>query len=230
LARYSPDLFAAALADAESQIRHYSVVPFFRWQQVAVERWTLALQSIVDQIPPGTIHPEALQRLKNNLEGASRVLATLPEASLRAATAEQAAQVGNSPYSALIQTVVGIINSTAGMIMAVVQPLLDELGRGIVWGAGAATGRPAHCPAMPYMRVFDRGDCTVDIDAELARLTATPPGGGPGGGAPPPPAQTCPAGHTGTPPNCVPAARKSGGGGILIGAGALLLLSQLLKR
>jgi hypothetical protein len=225
LARYSPDLFAAALADAESQIRHYSVVPFFRWQQVAVERWVLALQELVRLLPPdGTLD---LARLRNNLDVAVRTLSTMPEASLRAATAEEASKIGNSPYSALIQTVVGLINSTAGLIMAVVQPLLDALSRALVEAAGAATGRPALCPSIPYLRIFDRDNCTVNIEAELARLAATPPGPG---GSPPPPAQTCPAGYTGTPPNCVPAVRKSGSGTLVIGAGALLLLSQLLKR
>lgn len=227
LARYFPTDFAAALAEAERQIRHYSSVPFFRWQQVALERWVLAMQSIVQLIPVSD--RESMQRLRNDLNTAARNLSTMPEASLRAATAEEASRVGNSPYAALINTVISLINSTAGLIMAVIQPLLDALARALIEAAGAATGRPALCPSLPYLRIFDRADCTVDIEAELRRLEARPspgPGSGPG---PTPGPMACPAGTTGTWPRCTRPPTKSSATPLFVGAAALLLLSSLVK-
>lgn len=218
LAKYFPSDFGAAVDDAERQLRHYVSVPFFRWQKVALDRWLLGLNALIQALPPdGTLR---LEELKRNLTATTAALASAPESSLRAATAEEATRAGSgNPYSSLIATVVNLVSSTAGLVMAVVQPLLDALSRALVEAAGAATGRPALCPSLPYIRVFAASGCTVDIEEELRRLEASGSGGAtPPSSSPPPP----------PPPAPPPTERKSAGGGLLVAAVAAgLLLSRL---
>lgn len=219
---------------AENWLRHYSSVPFSRWQQVAVARWVSSIDALLPLVPAEAAR---LAALKQNAQQALSALAAVPEAAARAeadAMAGQASQ-GGTAYQGLLVGVTSAINSVAGTVLAIAQVVINALTGWIVQAAGAATGRPMLCPAIPYLRVFAQPDCTVDVEVELRRIEQSSEGSCPSGttGTPPNcapiPGLRCPAGATGTPPNCTPVPVAKGGGGLVIGAAALLLLSRFLR-
>lgn len=205
LAKYFPELFARVVAEAEPMIRHYSTLSYFAWQRAAVGRWLTALDSLRALATPD--HARALDEMRANASRALEALSTIPEASLRTLTAEEASNAsGGGPYAGLVAGVAGAVNGVAGAVLSIVQLVLNALTGWIVEAAGAATGRPTLCPAVPYIRIFDQADCTIDIERELDRLEN----------------------ETGAPPAPPPASTSKSGGGLLIAvAAAGLLLSRL---
>jgi hypothetical protein len=223
--------FPALVARAEDLLRHYVGVQYAAWQRAAADRFVLSVQAMLELLPPdGTL---ALERARRDVRAAAALLRDVPEAALRRETDAMAAraQSEGSEYRALLGVVANAIGGVAGAVWSVMQIVLGALTDWLVKSAGAATGRPVLCPAPPYIRVFAEESCTLNFETEItsrtqcpAGTTGTPPNCAPVPGAAPP----CPAGTTGTPPNCRPV-QKASGGGLVIGAAALLLLSRFLR-
>lgn len=236
------DAYAEGLALSIQAVLNKS---FFDWIKTALELYSDRLTVHFGRAPAGSLQLDQAATLRQINE---TVMLTND---MRA----QEAAYGNTGFNTITSvliTGISAINGAVGAIVGVVLSFLQSGLQELVRAFASSMREEQACPYPPFLRI-QVADCDMPITEEAIRALfpsaarseatpdalrramqtlqadtrtfvreALPPA--------PPPSQTCPAGHTGTPPNCVPTASKSGSGTLVIGVGTLLLLSQLLKR